>query len=107
MIWKRWSPWQTRWWVPSGRGNVAHQIGNGADAVKVGRAGSSGLASRCIRMPTWRCSRTACWAAAIEPGRPTLIGRTMPGNSTVLRTGTMISASDGKRRRRARRILCF
>src|SRR5262245_29430065 len=57
--------------------------------------GSETSASRCIRMPTWRCSRTACWAAAIDFVRPTVIGSTTPGNSTVLRTGTMISASGG------------
>ncbi len=33
--------------------------------------------------------------AAIDFGRPTLNGNTMPGNSTRLRTGTMISASGG------------
>ncbi len=46
-------------------------------------------------MPTWRWSRTACCAAAIDFGRPSVIGSTSPGNSTVLRTGTMISASAG------------
>jgi hypothetical protein len=34
-------------------------------------------------------------AAATERGRPTVIGSTNPGNSTVLRTGTIISASGG------------
>src|SRR5262245_19710992 len=48
-----------------------------------------------MTMPIWRCSRTACWAAATERGRPTVTGATMPGNSTILRTGTMISASAG------------
>src|SRR5215469_15889033 len=57
--------------------------------------GSSRSASRCSRIPTWRCSRTACWAAMIEPVRPIRTGITMPGNSTVLRTGTMMSASAG------------
>src|ERR1700722_16431238 len=57
--------------------------------------GSSTSAERCNRMPTWRCSRTACCAAAIDFGRPKVIGSTRPGNSTVLRTGTMISASAG------------
>src|SRR5579871_5097662 len=57
--------------------------------------GSATSASRCIRMPTWRWSRIACCAAAIDFGRPSVIGRTRPGNSTVLRTGTMISASAG------------
>src|ERR1044072_73352 len=58
-------------------------------------AGSAISASRCIRTPIWRCSRTACWAAAIERGRPTVIGATMPGNNTIRRTGTMIIASGG------------
>src|SRR5208282_6701759 len=44
---------------------------------------------------TWRCSRTACCAAAIDFGRPSVIGSTRPGNNTVLRTGTMMSASGG------------
>src|SRR6202451_4230202 len=57
--------------------------------------GSSTSAERCNRMPTWRCSRTACCAAAIDFGRPKVIGSIRPGNSTVLRTGTMISASAG------------
>src|SRR5215472_10528180 len=58
--------------------------------------GSSTSAARCNRMPTWRWSRTACCAAAIDFGRPSVIGSTRPGNSTVLRTGTIISASGGK-----------
>src|SRR5579863_4696307 len=57
--------------------------------------GSSTAASRCNRMPTWRCSRTACCAAMTDFGRPSVIGSTSPGNSTVLRTGTMMSASGG------------
>src|SRR5438132_6898591 len=58
-------------------------------------AGSAISGSRCITMPTCRCSRTACWAAAIERGRPIVTGSTMPGNRTILRTGTMMSASPG------------
>jgi hypothetical protein len=46
-------------------------------------------------MPIGRCSRTACWAAAIEVARAIVIGKMTSGNSTVLRTGTMISASLG------------
>src|SRR5581483_9154344 len=57
--------------------------------------GSATSARRCMRMPIWRCSRTACCAAATDPGRPIVNGSTSPGNSTVLRTGTMISASVG------------
>src|SRR5215831_17718632 len=59
-------------------------------------AGSDTSASRCNKMPTWRWSRTACCAAAIDFGRPSVIGSTRPGNKTVLRTGTMMSASGGK-----------
>src|SRR5580658_1774706 len=59
-------------------------------------AGSAISGSRCNKMPTWRWSRTACWAAPIDFGRPSVIGSTSPGNSTVLRTGTIISASAGK-----------
>src|SRR5262245_1339291 len=57
--------------------------------------GSPTSGSRCIRTPTWRCSRTACWAAVIERGRPTVTGSTVPGNSTMSRTGRMMSASGG------------
>jgi hypothetical protein len=46
-------------------------------------------------MPTCFWSRTACCAAAMDFGRPTVIGNTMPGNSAMLRTGTMINASAG------------
>src|SRR4051794_32723602 len=57
--------------------------------------GSSASGFRCSRIPTGRCSRKACWAAATDFDRPTVIGKTTPGNRTVLRTGTMISASLG------------
>src|SRR5665213_4108470 len=57
--------------------------------------GSATSGSRCLRMPTGRCSRSACCAAAIDFARPTVTGITMPGNSTKLRTGTMIIASAG------------
>src|ERR1700733_2861506 len=59
-------------------------------------AGSDTSASRCNRIPPCHCWRTACWAAAIDFCRPSVIGSTSPGNSTVLRTGTMMSASAGK-----------
>src|SRR5919199_4431096 len=58
-------------------------------------SGCSFCGSRCTRIPIWRPSRTACWAAATERCRPIEIGYTMPGNSTTLRTGTMTSASGG------------
>src|SRR5436190_2267420 len=57
--------------------------------------GSFTLASRCISTPIGRCSRTACWAAATDFGRPMVTGITTPGNSTKLRTGMMIMASGG------------
>src|SRR5580700_966484 len=57
--------------------------------------GSSACVFRCIRTPTGRCSRTACCAPKMERGRLTVTGITMLGKSTVLRTGTMISASGG------------
>src|SRR5262245_14110729 len=58
-------------------------------------AGSAVSLSRCMRMPTWRCSRTACWAAPMDFGRPTVTGSTTPGNRTRSRTGMMTSASGG------------
>src|ERR1700686_3172017 len=57
--------------------------------------GSSASGFRCNRMPIGRCSRNACWAAATDFGRAMVMGATTPGNSTVLRTGTMIRASLG------------
>jgi hypothetical protein len=45
--------------------------------------------------PTGRCSRNACCAAAIDFGRAIVIGAMTDGNSTTLRTATMIRASDG------------
>ena len=42
-----------------------------------------------------RSDLTASWAAATERLRPTERGITTPGNSTVLRTGSTITASSG------------
>src|SRR6476646_7967273 len=58
-------------------------------------SGSATSRSRCIRSPICRCSRTACWAAAIERSRPTVTGMTTPGNSVMSRTGMMAMASEG------------
>ena len=44
-------------------------------------------------MPTGFCSLTALCAARTERGRPSVIGNTIAGNSTMPRTGTMIRAS--------------
>src|SRR5271156_1821268 len=49
-----------------------------------------------MTMPTGFCSLTARCAARTERGRPRVIGNTVPGNSTMPRTGRMISASGGK-----------
>src|SRR6266699_3565469 len=57
--------------------------------------GFSVSAFRCSRMPIGRFAFAAAWAAAIEPSRPSAIGRIMPGKSTILRTGRMMSASSG------------
>src|SRR5215207_4259742 len=57
--------------------------------------GLSTVASRCRTTPMGWSSRTACWAAAMDRGRPMAIGATMPGNSTTLRTGRMMRASAG------------
>ena len=45
--------------------------------------------------PSMRSLRTASCAAAIDGGRPIVSGSMMPGNSTVWRTGRMMSASGG------------
>jgi hypothetical protein len=57
--------------------------------------GSATLSSRCMRMPICRSRRIASWAAATDLARLTLIGKTTPGKSTSVRTGRMISASEG------------
>src|SRR5208337_1636101 len=57
--------------------------------------GSSTSALRCITMPTGFCSLTALCAAITERGRARAIGSTVPGNSTMPRTGTMMCASGG------------
>src|SRR5690554_3271589 len=48
-------------------------------------------------MPIGRWLRAASCAAAMDCWRPMVSGSTMPGNSTVLRTGRMISTSSGRR----------
>src|SRR5271165_7244797 len=57
--------------------------------------GSSASTFRCMTMPTGFCSRTARCAAKIERGRLRAIGNATPGNSTMPRTGTMMSESGG------------
>src|SRR6185312_751952 len=57
--------------------------------------GSVTSGSRCRTTTIWRCSRTACCAAATDDGRPTVIGMTTSGKSTVLRTGIAMKASVG------------
>ena len=85
------------------RRDVAQHVGGGADPVQVVRARlARRRASLCSSTPIGRCRRAASCAAARERSRPTVSGNTMPGNSTTLRTGTMISASSGSGRRRAR-----
>src|SRR6478736_7268332 len=49
-----------------------------------------------MMIPICRWSRSACWAAATDFGRMTATGITTPGNSTKLRTGTMMVASGGR-----------
>src|ERR1043166_7238818 len=55
--------------------------------------GSATFASRCMRMPTGRCSRMACCAAAIDFGRPTVID--MHRFGTVANVVRFITAPDG------------
>src|SRR5208337_49785 len=57
--------------------------------------GSAASALRCMTMPTGFCSLTALCAARIARGRASATGNTIPGNSTMPRTGTMMSASGG------------
>jgi hypothetical protein len=79
-----------------GGGDVADDVGERADPVEILRARIGDPGSRCRRRPIGRWSRIAACAAAIDFGRPSGIGVTMPGNSTALRTGMMISASLGR-----------
>ena len=48
-----------------------------------------------MRSPTGFSSRTAACAAATERSRPSVMGKTVPGNTTMFLTGTMISMSSG------------
>ena len=81
------------------RRDVAQHVGRGADPVQVvRRRAAPSRACVCSRMPSGRCRRAASYAAARERSRPTVSGNTIPGNSTTLRTGTMISASSGSAR---------
>src|SRR5690606_32493822 len=48
------------------------------------------------RIPTGRLLRAASCAAATDLARPTVIGNTVPGNSTMFRTGRMMRASAGR-----------
>ena len=49
----------------------------------------------CKTTPSMRSVRTASWAAATDDLRPIANGSTIPGNSTVCRTGSTIIASAG------------
>ena len=82
-----------------GRGDVAQHGGAGADPVQVvgRRARRPRACSAAARRAAAR-RRTASCTAARERSRPTVSGNTMPGNSTTLRTGRMISASSGSGR---------
>ena len=78
-----------------GRRDVAHDVGDRADAVQV-----VGLGLARPRVALHEDADLALLAHRLlrggdRPGRPTAIGSTTPGNSTVSRTGTMMSASAG------------
>jgi hypothetical protein len=77
---------------------VAAVTGGQHDARQArGRGGDDLLLSGscCRRIPIWRCSRTACCAAATDDGALSVIGASMPGKRTVFRTGTIGTASCG------------
>ena len=78
------------------RRDVAQHLRHRTDLVEIVGPGFSLAGSFCSSRPTGRSLLTACCAAAIEPSRPMVNGRIMPGNSTRLRTGTMTSASSGR-----------
>jgi hypothetical protein len=91
----RCTPWQTMWWVPSGAVMYLTILAMVQMRCRSSGPGSSTSAFRCSRIPIGRCSRSACWAAAIDFARAIVTGAITAGNSTMLRTGTMISASEG------------
>ena len=71
----RCTPWQTMWWLSSGAGEIATILATVQMRWRSSGPGSSTSAFRCSRIPTGRCSRNACCAAAIDFGRPIVIGR--------------------------------
>ena len=81
--------------VAVGRGDVAQDLGDGADLMQMLRAGRVDRGSFCSSTPTGRSDLAASCAPAIDCGRPSVIGTTMPGKSTALRVGTRISAPSG------------
>ena len=82
--------------IAVGRGDIAQDFGHGADADgdARGRASRPRGRSAAARRPACRACAAAC-APAIDCGRPSASGTTMPGNSTALRVGRMISAPAG------------
>ena len=53
-------------------------------------------ASFCRMTPTGLSALAAAWAPAIDCGRPSVSGATMPGNSTAFRVGKRMSAPSGR-----------
>src|ERR1700686_1994121 len=88
-------PWQMMWCVSSGA--VMYRTILAIVQIRCSSSGAGSFVSgfRCNTIPTGRCSRNACCAAAIDFGRPMVMGARTPGNKTVLRTGMMIRASLG------------
>ena len=77
-------------------GEVADDARDGADGVQVLAASARPpTGSFCMTRPMRRPLRAASSAAASEIRRPIVSGMTAPGNTTVFRTGRMMSTSSG------------
>src|SRR5262249_18155407 len=83
------------WWVASGGVRERRICAAVPTPYNCSPVGSSTVGSFCSTTPIMRSLRTACCAAATDDFRPTTSGSTMPGNSTVWRTGRMTMASAG------------
>ena len=82
--------------IAVGRGDIAQNLGRSADAMEMLGARRRRPRDRfCSSTPTGLSAWAAACAPAIDCGRPSASGTTMPGNSTALRVGTMISAPAG------------
>ena len=79
-----------------GAGDIAQHLPAGAHPEKIRWCRVVLFASRWRRKPMRRSALTESWAAATDFSRPNVTGATMPGNSSMLRSGTIAIASAGR-----------